>query len=220
MNKRFNNLVVTLILAGITSLLILLAQTQLVKLEVLQVLMVIAGMTLLATFNSLQGFINSLENNELSIQPEDVIEASLLSESVSSVLDKFPNKHIKELPSWEIKPNDLVGRDNSLALAKLRIDIERELRQIAEVSGLDIDKSLVGIPRLMDELLSKKALPIEWSYALRDIVDVCNRAIHGMTVSDDLTFKVIKTGNELLNGLYSIRQEKYLDPTWELSNVK
>lgn len=223
-NKRYNYFLVTLILAITTGILIYLAQTSLLKLEISQVLMVIAGMTLLATFGSLQGFINS--NSTVSVLNEiDEIDEFLLSKSISSVLDKFPNEpnHIatlKELPAWEVKSNDFVGRDNALAFAKLRIDLERELRQIATYSGLDIDMSRMSISRITDELTSNKVLPIEWTLTLKDIIDVCNKAIHGADISDGMTYKFISAGNELLKGLYAIKQNVDSNSNLKLSNEK
>lgn len=66
--------------------------------------------------------------------------------------------------------------DPKLALAGLRIEIEKELQRIAEKS--EINSSYMGVGKLTEEL-SKYGLITNNEYALiRDIIGVLNKAVH------------------------------------------
>jgi hypothetical protein len=215
--SKFYYLTGAILLASLTALLILLVQQDRVKLEVGQVLMVLAGMTSLATLGAFQRFMES--GKQKSYIGSVTFDEVYVGKAISSVLQNFNPEHVKtakyalkDVPRWEIKSSELVGEDNSLALAKLRMDLERELRRIAEYIGIDLSERRMILSNITQELESKKVLPAEWSYALRDIIDVCNRAVHGFEVPTETAATVVRTGNELLRGLYVLRNEIEANP--------
>jgi hypothetical protein len=59
-----------------------------------------------------------------------------------------------------VTAGQLIGADNALALARLRMDIERELRRIALETQIDLSLRPVGIKALARELVSKEVLPV------------------------------------------------------------
>lgn len=108
----------------------------------------------------------------------------------------------------DISSIELVGRDNILALAKLRFDIERELRNLARRAGETFHVAPLDIIKL-SELLAKKA-PIskEDRHKIYSITEQCNHAIHNKEISTDEALAIVRTGNELLEHLRSLSDPK------------
>lgn len=215
---KFYYFIGAILLASITALLIVLVEQDRVKLEVGQVLMVIAGMTSLAALGAFQRF---MEGGRRSINiPNIKFDEVYVSKAISSGLQHFNPEHLdrakyklKNAPPWELKTSELVGEDNSLALAKLRMDIERELRRIAEYSRIDISGHRLNIVNIAEELVSNEILPVDWLYTLKDVIRVCNSAVHGGEVSTETAATVVRVGNELLKGLYVLRKELEENPS-------
>ena len=132
-----------------------------------------------------------------------------MSKSLSegfTALDTSPIEDEKVAEPWDLSLGQLVGLDNSLALAKLRIELERELRHIAHNNQTDISSRPLGITRMAQELVSRKILPPTWLGPLKEITHVCNYAIHGETeVPDDIAASVVSVGGQLLEQLRSVR---------------
>jgi hypothetical protein len=105
-------------------------------------------------------------------------------------------------PPWDLSAGQLVGVDNALALARLRMDVERELRRIAGEAQIDLSIRPVGITGLARELVSKQVLPAALLGTLQEITGICNKAIHGTEVSDETAAAVVRVGAQLLEGLY------------------
>jgi hypothetical protein len=90
---------------------------------------------------------------------------------------------------------ELIRRDPALGLAKLRLDLEAELRRIVgEIPGGR--PSTVGL--LAREARRRDLLPGTILSALNEVVDVANRAIHGAYVSQDTAATIADSGLRLL----------------------
>jgi hypothetical protein len=89
----------------------------------------------------------------------------------------------------------------SLALARLRIELEQELRKIAYHNNIDINNRPLGLVSLARELASKEILPSLWVKAIEEIVSVCDRVIHGTKISDNTAASVIRVGSQMLEEL-------------------
>jgi hypothetical protein len=98
----------------------------------------------------------------------------------------------------EVTPENLLGQDNSLALAKLRIDIERELKRVASSAGLDEGIGYLGIRRLANELVERQVLAPGAVVVLDNILSVANQAVHGKEVSTDTAAAIIRLGVQLI----------------------
>lgn len=91
---------------------------------------------------------------------------------------------------------DLLNSDHVLALAALRIEIERKLRLVADMLELSVNDKLAAV-KLIDVIKDKKMLSSEQTTALKKILNMCNKAIHGFTVSEENARKVIDLAEEL-----------------------
>ena len=98
--------------------------------------------------------------------------------------------------------NDMVATDHVLALAALRIEIEKKLRVAAIQLGFSSRKPVSTIA-LLQFLTRKEVLRNEQIEAIRQIQKLCNLAVHGYEVSKDDAEQIIELA-EKLNESFSI----------------
>jgi hypothetical protein len=106
-----------------------------------------------------------------------------------------------ESSPWELTVGQLVGMDNALAMAKLRMDIERELRRIADAVGIEIKGRRIMLSELGRELEIRQTVPIEISMLIRDLLSVSNQAVHGARITDEQARSTAALGDELIDFL-------------------
>ena len=204
-NRGVYSLVVGSFLALLTGgLLFLVAQDRMTT-EVNHVLMIIAGMTTVAALTAFQQSVeNSTASSFVHISFNELNVSRILSEGPKAT-DSSPVDREGRAEPWDLSLGQLVGSDNSLALAKLRMELERELRHIAYNHQTDISSRPLGVTGIAQELISRKILPPTWLGALKEITVVCNRAVHGTEVPDDIAASVVRVGGQLLEQLRSVR---------------
>ena len=84
-------------------------------------------------------------------------------------------------------------------VVKLRQDLERALLRIA--TGIPDLHIRHNIPLLIDRLLQKELLPVKAAEAIRNVVPLLNRAVHGESLAPDSIEWTLAFGNLLLNEL-------------------
>lgn len=89
--------------------------------------------------------------------------------------------------------------DPNLALAGLRIELERRLRKIASQHGVSTNQR--GVGQLMRDLQTRKLLSPEQSSVLADLLPSLNAAVHGATVDPRASSWAAEVGPQLLAGL-------------------
>lgn len=98
---------------------------------------------------------------------------------------------------------ELAESDPQLALAKVRIEIEKQLNLLFDIYVPENVRHRNRLsPRLLLESLRKKGI-IEQPLAsvLQDIISVANKAIHGEDISPENAVKLIETANTALSEL-------------------
>lgn len=99
---------------------------------------------------------------------------------------------------------DLVVIDPVLALAKLRIELERVLSALYEVAGTHEKATRpVGVGGLVRRLTNMEIISRELSSAITEVVQLCNRAIHGEDVRTPQAEAIADQGARLLEYLYN-----------------
>ncbi len=205
MTKTLSNLFPGILLALLSVSLLFLVSSSKTPSGVQELLIIIAGMTTLAAVTAFQRFVENQNHNSM-IQLS--FNEFFVSRSISEGLPE-PKKmdveleNIQESPiyPWDLTPGQLVAIDNSLALAKLRMDIEKELRRIAYENKIDIRTRPLGVIGLANELITAQILPTSSLEALKEIISACNQAIHGADVSDETAASVVRVGSQLLERL-------------------
>lgn len=90
--------------------------------------------------------------------------------------------------------------DPNLALAGLRIEIEKRLKEIASIRDIPSDRR-GGASQLLRELSRREILTSEERYALADLVSLLNRAVHGARLDKEAVERAIEIGPRILEGL-------------------
>lgn len=93
----------------------------------------------------------------------------------------------------------IAEQDPNLALAGLRIEIEKRLRRLA--TKADIDPVGAGIGQLIRGLTSRQAISSAEASVLNDIIGLLNNAVHGADVDARSARWAIEIGPELLTAL-------------------
>ena len=97
---------------------------------------------------------------------------------------------------------ELLDYDPVLALAALRIEIEKRLRSATDFLDLPMRDKL-SISKLIEAVNRKELLSFEQIKALRKIVNMCNKAIHGSLISREEARGIIGLAKEL-NKTFSV----------------
>lgn len=97
---------------------------------------------------------------------------------------------------------ELLDSDPILALAALRIEIERKLGSAADFLHLPMGDKL-SISKIIEAVRRKELLSFEQITALRKIVNMCNKAIHGSLISKEEAREIVDLAEEL-NKTFSI----------------
>jgi hypothetical protein len=95
----------------------------------------------------------------------------------------------------------LLESDPILALASLRIEIEKKLRLATKFFKLPSKKN--SLSQIIDSLMEREILSSEQISALRKIIEMCNKAIHGYEISKDEVREIVDLTEEL-NKSFSI----------------
>lgn len=103
--------------------------------------------------------------------------------------------------------------DPNLALAWVRIEIEKKLRKIASASGLDVER--MSISRILRVLGSENIFSNEQINSILELTQVLNNAVHGVDVdyraatwAIDTGQMIIKALDERLNQISEIHMQK------------
>jgi hypothetical protein len=98
--------------------------------------------------------------------------------------------------------------DPVLALAKLRIELERTLRRLhARTRQPASSPGNASLTKIIRDLAAHGVLPQSLAASIHDVVVICNRAIHGEDIRSQDALVVAETGGELLEGLEQVVRE-------------
>ncbi len=108
-----------------------------------------------------------------------------------------PSNTINATPEYSFQM--IANDDPNLALAGLRIEIEKRLMDLAESNNISVKRQ--GIGGLM-RILSNEGILTQQEYgALADMVGMLNSAVHGATVDKRAVDWALETGPRLLKSL-------------------
>jgi hypothetical protein len=127
-----------------------------------------------------------IEYQDLQKVQDDVEKAGLLTS---------PKKGSKKVYPFQ----KIASEDPNLALAGLRIEIEKRLIAIAESHNIQSRK--LGVGGLLRELSDARVLTVNESGSLADMTSLLNSAVHGANVDKRATDWAINVGIKLLTTL-------------------
>ena len=111
---------------------------------------------------------------------------------------------------------DIFNSDHVLALAALRIEIEKKLNLLIKTLKLNTRDSL-SVSGLIKIIENRALLSPEQVGALHKIIDMCNKAIHGSDISKTEARKIIDLAEEL-NKTFSIGYSIDFSPNLDYKN--
>jgi hypothetical protein len=100
------------------------------------------------------------------------------------------------------RPLSIVRRDPALGLAKLRLELEREIRRRYElVTDPNVRRRPPSIGQMMQVLQQSELLAPDVAAVLRDVLPLANRAVHGEYVRSDDAEEIARIGVRALEAL-------------------
>jgi hypothetical protein len=144
---------------------------------------------------------------EAEIAPEEVRR---VAESAEKSISETADEGSAVSPAAEeaiAAINALAETDPVVALAKLRIEIESRLRRLHRKIESPSNRPVATAPappplaRLIRDLAAAEAMPQELASAIRDVVAICNRAVHGEDIRDVDAKSIVRIGASLIEEL-------------------
>lgn len=118
-----------------------------------------------------------------------------------------------EILSTEKRVRELLSEDPRLALAKVRIELEETLRRLyAATVDSQADPRRLSLSRLVDGLVRNEVLSRISASALRDVISLANRAVHGENVEPEAAEELAMLGVRLARELRELNLERMLRP--------
>ncbi|MDA1190150.1 MAG: hypothetical protein O3A46_00535 [Candidatus Poribacteria bacterium] len=153
---------------------------------------------------------------KIQARPAPSIHYSFNLELVSKYAESLPVQEdavTKDEP-WDIRATELAHRDSPLALAKIRMDLEKELRRLA-MNRLDerLDEKQMSAGHLIRLLATNEILPVELVASLHEVISVANKAVHGQQIATSTAFEAVDVGDTLLRYLRTIPNTPETTPT-------
>lgn len=118
------------------------------------------------------------------------------SDNINSILRE---RGFSEIPgNFEFSRYRALAPGNpNLALAGVRMDLEVMLRILGSAYDLPLEKRF-ATGMLLKQLTSVEALSPQDGHAARDIIDLCNRAVHGEPIRSKDAVRVIDAAERLM----------------------
>jgi hypothetical protein len=129
------------------------------------------------------------------------------SEAEKTLSDSQSDQEIRpEIYEISSSIKTLAESDPVIALAKIRIELEKALGQLARYNSLETKGHALG--RIINEIANQEIITGEMGKTLRQVISVCNRAIHGESISEEGLTTIIDVGIELLEEIYWIARNE------------
>jgi hypothetical protein len=147
---------------------------------------------------------------EAEIDPSEVKK---IREEVSKVATSNKTDQIPEIETTIRNIKRLLESDSVLALAKLRLELEKSLNHIfrATRKGEPHDH-FIPVGKLAQILASEELIPKDVASTTRQVVSVCNRAMHGEEIRPRDATSVVESASFLLYELSSYLDEYKYKP--------
>ncbi len=131
---------------------------------------------------------------------EELVKISIDKANEEAVYDIDESKYYNVFELSMTK--ELLKSDPVLAIASLRIEIEKKLKSTIKFLNLNV-KDNASLNLVIEELLNKGILNNEQVSALKIIIKMCNKVIHGYSISREDAERIVKLTDEL-NNTFSI----------------
>lgn len=177
-----------------------------------QVILIVCGAMLILLIDAVQAVLNGHEATEfqLNFRPQNIrsaLDSIHIGEYTEAESPAVSELHL----GYEQEPYDPI-----LRLALARVEIERNLRRICNESDLRNSSNLLG---MADRLSAGGIIPLALSSAIRDVVPIANRAVHGLDLGTEQTGELVALGREVVGLLRNIKGHKAAEKSLENESV-
>jgi hypothetical protein len=138
---------------------------------------------------------------EAEIGPAEAQQLQASAAELPAAAESAP-KAFAETPTIQ----ELTVRDPPLGLAKLRIELERELRQLYLDRLPDATDRRTSLGLMARELSARGLLPPEIAAPLADVTALANRAVHGEYVPPEVAQEIADVGLRVLSALQHMNE--------------
>lgn len=148
---------------------------------------------------------------EAEINPEEV---KRIKEEVSKqVTDSNELTSNPEVINVIENITELAKTDPVIALAKLRIELEKLLSKLYRITHKkEEQKRPLSIGYLVSRLSTEEILPTDIAKSTREVISICNRALHGEDIRQEDAISVAESGGALLFEISFLTSENILEP--------
>ena len=142
---------------------------------------------------------------EAEINPKEIQKIkSDLERNISSKREE--NDYRPEIYEATEAIRELAKSDPVIALAKIRIELEKVLSRLARATSIETKRFALGA--LVKKLSHHEIISLQVGQSLTEVIGICNRAIHGESISEESAGTIVELGIELLEDLYWDVQEQ------------
>jgi hypothetical protein len=133
---------------------------------------------------------------EAEIGPHEVQHLQAVAAELPAAAPELSGASATDAPTIQ----ELVVRDPPLGLAKLRIELEREVRQLY-VRRIPTARQSTSLGVMARELRQADAIPPDIAVPLADVTRLANRAVHGEYVPGEIAQDIAAVGLRVLSAL-------------------
>ena len=139
---------------------------------------------------------------EAEIDPAEVKKLKDETEAALSLQENVQER-VPEIRRTAQAIRELAGSDTVLALAKLRIELEKVLRRFSvSVPDRPTPEKQEPLGLVVQRLAQQEIIARDLAKPLREVLGICNRALHGEDIRDADARAVIEVGAGLLETIY------------------
>ena len=149
---------------------------------------------------------------EAEIDPKEV---QRIKEDVETKLPETeqPQEKTPEIENTVSSIVQLVDSDPVIALAKLRIELEKIITKLyGRIQKESDQKRPFSLGKMVYQLTNQELLPQGISGPIREVIAICNRAVHGEEIRERDAKAIVDIGTSLLQSLYLHSREYILEP--------
>lgn len=144
-------------------------------------------------------------------------EAEIGREEIAKVqaqaATELPPTSVDAISTSKERIRALLGEDPRLAMAKVRIELEESLKRLyAAEAQSEPDWRRLSLGRLVDNLIRKEVLSPSLASALREVIALANRAVHGERVESADAEQLAVLGVRLIHEVQQLYVERILRP--------
>ncbi|MCR4293312.1 MAG: hypothetical protein NUV76_10600 [Candidatus Kuenenia sp.] len=147
---------------------------------------------------------------EAEIDPKEVQKIKAEAEKNSEVKDADEEPRPEIYTATE-SIRELVSSDPVIALAKVRIELEKVLNRLARIAGIEVKRPALGM--LVKTLSNHEIISPNIGKSLTEVIGICNRAMHGEVISEDSANTIVSLGVDLLEDIYWSVQDQITSGT-------